>query len=510
MFSDRYMERLQNANVSDIQQSTAKKLAKEMAEAQEDEQKWRNLSSIIKTAIKVVDPTGGVGSLVADNIIDPIGRNVFDQGASPEDIKLSKNYQIFGGKEALGTTREGLEQSIDDYKSRQLQNSLLSFVGSQAGESIGKWTQDKIFGGKNLKLQKEALKMQNEKGVGKGTQFIADSLEEGAGSEWADSFNSGRTQLSELSKLIKSKIDNLIKSSPEDSWQWGGKARPLMADGKPYTIFDDPLTATNVWSNQLLPEKNTYEQGGIVQKYENGGDVTYNLLGQEVDSGAGGSGQGGQYYQELLAQAQAYKARTGDTEIDRAISDLQSPFENWRKMGAEAATKYLGDRSSYEGSMHGLIEEGGEGIKNFLRNPAMADVVNKAAMEDENALSKLVEALVLQRPELRAKTNEELRTAIKRVLPAAGVDLYGQGYKDVLAEGETTLEGLTGKAQQLRAGVATQKATSGIRTPGSVDTISKGLYKGAEDTYAGMQKGIQSSFDESFGTLENVFLKDFG
>ena len=128
-------------------------------------------------------------------------------------------------------------------------------------------------------------------------------------------------------------------------------------------------------------------------------------------------------------------------------------------------------------------------------------MVEKARAGSGGALENLIEMLRQSRPDLE-KTNEELRVSLRKILPK--MDLYGEGYQDVLAGAETTLEGLTGQAQAARGQQATQQATSGIRRPGTAGTISEALYTGAEDVYAGMQKGIQGEFDKEFGDFEKM------
>ena len=161
-------------------------------------------------------------------------------------------------------------------------------------------------------------------------------------------------------------------------------------------------------------------------------------------------------------------------------------------------------------NVRGLMATGstGKGINDFLRTPAVANLVNNARSGDQEAMRKLIEMSRQSLPELRNIPHADLEGEFKKSL--TNIDLYGQGYKDVLSGTETTLEGLQTGAQGARAQAASGAATSGIRTGGGgfkgAESISEGLHSQAGQEYGKMQKGIQSSYDESFGGLETAIL----
>ena len=150
----------------------------------------------------------------------------------------------------------------------------------------------------------------------------------------------------------------------------------------------------------------------------------------------------------------------------------------------------------------------GEGINEFLRTPAVAQQVNQAVAGNEGAMENLVEMARQMIPEYANSHNKDIRKALETNLTS--IDLYGQGYQDVLSGTQTTLEGLQTSAQGARAQASSGAATSGIRTGGGgfrgADSISENLYAQAGEAYSGMQKGIQSEFDESFGGFETSIL----
>jgi len=450
-----YLERLMGANIGDIQSSAAEKLAESQRKTKKKEGGFRSFTNLLKGGFKFIDPTGGILGGILDTVVDPIGRGL-GYGGKATDIKLDEDYQIFGGKEALETARGGFEDSLSDYRQSSLMNALLGFGGSKVGGAL----LDKMPKGKWDWL-----------GVGGDNILPADT-----------------TNLN---------IGDIIKNP------------------NPLDTRNIKITATGAgssqggWWDKLFGKSNVgrsggrgYEQGGMVQKYEDGGIV------QEYQ-------EGGQIQRMIPAK----KDSEGNvTEAAYPVWDTYSYDEtgytktatglktnpNLQTVTISQMEKYRSaERQETVGASY--METTSEiGLNEFLRTPAVAEQLRQARAGNEGALSNLIEMLRQQRPELANKTNKQLRKALSKILPE--IDLYGEDYQETLAGGETTLEGLVGEAQKIRGQVATQEATSGIRTPGSEDTISEGLYTGAEDVYAGMQKDIQTGFEKEFDPLASAFV----
>lgn len=429
-----------------VKQRISESLAKKMAKAQKKESKWRGLSSVLKTVANVALP--GVGGAILGAAIDPIGRH-FGAGARKSDIKASGDENIFGGRKAFKTARTGLQDAIDDYKQKNITNSILGYAGSAlGGAALEKWgggLKDALgFGGKNPALQQQALNMQNAQGAGRGTGFIMDSLEEGVGSEW---------------------------------------------------------------SGTGLTEMYGYEQGGMVQKYENGGGVQQNAQKKRTQFKNVRVEPDNPYNKEMkkvmidVWDTYQYDGinwnKTGTSETNPNYQNLtQGQMDKWRD---EGRTENVG--SSYMATQ-------GEGINEFLRTPAVAAQINQARAGNAGAMENLVEMARQMVPEYANMKNKDIRGALEKNL--THVDIYGQGYQDVLSSGQTTLEGLQTNVQGARAQASSGAATSGIRTGGGgfrgADSISENLYAQVGDTYSGMQKNIQDEFDESFGGFETSIL----
>ena len=145
------------------------------------------------------------------------------------------------------------------------------------------------------------------------------------------------------------------------------------------------------------------------------------------------------------------------------------------------------------------------GLQEFLRTPMLANLINSARSGNQKALMDIVTIVKQSRPEIAA-SNQELMESIKKGLPK--IDIYGEGYEQVLSQTDSALTGLTQRAQAQRANVASQAAQSGIRTGSGgfrgADAISEGLYRGTEDVYSKMQQGIQDEFDKSFVDFERL------
>ena len=471
-----------DALIGDSQKASAKILAGQDRAFKKKEGRYQLGKSLLKSLVQFV-PGGKLISSGIDTIGDSILRNL-GFGGDPDKFKLSGKNLAFGGEEAVGTMKEGAQDYLDMARERSITNALASLVSY----GLDKGWDDKIgdmlgFGGKNTALQKEALKLQNTRGAGMGTQTIMDSLEEGAGGEWAasaglgfadPSLNFGRTQIEGLSRFIDPKNTNLLIPTTIDS------VRDSMID-KAVDAGTDPTT---LWLEQLM-NPGAYEQSGMVQKYQGGGQVAQTTSRKLVD------GQWVNTWDTYEYDGFNWNKTQSQLEENPGLTNMtHSEMANYRDptRTKDVSSQYMDDPSEH-------------GIQEFLRTPAVAALVEKARAGSDGALENLVELIRQSRPEI-AQSNEALRASIKKILPK--MDLYGEGYQDVLAGAETTLEGLVGKAQTARGQRATQQATSGIRRPGTTGAISEALYTGAEDVYAGMQRDIQGEYDESFGDFEKM------
>ena len=280
----------------------------------------------------------------------------------------------------------------------------------------------------------------------------------------------------------------LMDKMPKGKWDWLG----VGGDNPPVRGGTGPAPGVH-----RIPAAPTYAQGGMVQKYQNGGNVEPRVKittkDKEMDDGT--------------TQSQSYFDVYNYNGVDWVHNPGESGWSNTNQYSTitqdEMDTYRSEERTADVGSQY-MATTSEVGLNEFLRTPAVANLVEQARAGNEGAMSNLVEMLRQQRPEMADKTNEELRTSLGKILP--NIDLYGEGYQETLAGGATALERLTGKAQAARGQAATQKATSGIRTPGSGDTISEALYAGAEDIYSGMQKDIQTGFKKEFDPLAAMFV----
>ncbi len=421
--------------IGDSQKASAKILAKQERAFKKKEGRFQLGKSLLSTLAQFV-PGGKLISSGIDIIGDPIARSL-GAGGDPDKFKLSGKNLAFGGEEAVGTMKEGAQDYLDMAREKSITSGLTSLASYGMNKGLGDKFKD-MFG-------KTSPLPSNTTGLN-----VGDILE----TPYSD-------------KNIKiSAINNLIGAE----------------GNKPNSWIDMLFRPSEVQRSGGMG----YEQGGMVQKYQEGGQVK-----RTKTSGWGES-------QETTTVWDTYeydginwnKTGTG-LETDPGLTNMTlQQMANYRseERTAGVRSQYMDDPSEH-------------GIQEFLRTPAVASLVEKARGGSAGALENLVEMVRQARPEVD-KSNAELRESLKKILPK--MDLYGEGYQDVLAGAETTLEGLTGKAQEARGQKATQQATSGIRRPGTEGTISEALYTGAEDVYAGMQRDIQGEYDESFGDFEKM------
>ena len=522
-----FAARLAQANVGDIKTSASNKLADSMAAAQKKESKWRGLSSLIKTGANLLMP--GVGGFLTSSLIDPIGRK-FGAGADRGDIQLDENYQIFGGREAIGTARQGLTDNISNYKQKSFQDALVGFGESTAGGAM---------------LEKWGGGLKDSLGFGGGLPNIGTTGAEAGNYADAvgDLYNPAPPGTYAQGGMVNGFLDKLLR--PSEVQRSGGKGYGSIANkdslidrlrGEYYTdqetgitdlgkslatpweqhlrlgggeskYFDDESSFMESLGDFKSKYGKLYEQGGMVQKYEKGGQIA----------------------RQTWRTNQVKNEETGQMENVRNKTTVYDTYDydgiNWNKTGtsnnqdpqrnimtkAEMDNYRSEDRTKNVGSqyMEGTSEVG---INEFLKTPATAALVDRARSGDEGAMENLIEMLRQQRPEMADKSNEELRLALGKTLTS--VDLYGQGYQDVLGKTDQTLSGMNKGVQGARAGMASQAATSGIRTGTGgfkgESSLSEGLYNQVGQEYKNMQRGIQDEFEGSFGGLESSFLTDFG
>jgi len=519
-----------------VKERISESLAKKMAKAQKKEGKWRGLQSVLKTVANVALP--GVGGAILGAAIDPIGRH-FGAGARPSDIKATGDENIFGGRKAFKTARGGLQDAIDAYKQKNITSSILGFAGSEVGgAALEKWgggLKDALgFGGNNPALQQQALNMQNVQGAGgttgSGTGLIMDSLEGGVGGEWSipgdiptDTFGASLPQMPTSTNMGGFNLLDSIKKVPESGLNLPTSTTlesimPALQRGTDFSSsnFENILSQINpVQASSNISQDNsifnrymsnismeemglsptTFEQGGMVQKYQEGGQIKRTERKFNHDTN--------KWDTTTVWDTYTYdginwnKTETGLTEDPGKTNMTKDQMDKWRD---EGRTENVG--SSFMATQ-------GEGINDFLRTPAVANLVNQAKAGNAGAMENLVEMARQMIPEYAKKHNKDIRKALETNLTS--IDLYGQGYQDVLSGTQTTLEGLQTGAQGARAKASSGAATSGIRTGGGgfrgADSISENLYAQAGEAYSGMQKGIQSEFDESFGGFESSILK---
>ncbi len=492
--------------IRDSQMKSARELARQQRREAKKESRFGFAKSLLKTGLQFVPGVGKVLSAGVDIIGDPIARSL-GAGADADDINLSGGNLAFGGEQSAKDARIGLKDYLDSAK----QGSMLSGVTSLVSYGLDKGLDNKFgdmigLGGKNPELQQKALMQQDiETGVGMGTQTIMDSLEEGVGSEWS---GTGLKQMMgyEQGGMVKGK-DSLLSrlreqyfTDPKTGITDLGKSLEtpweahLRVGGGKSKYFDNEESFMESL-NRL--QGNKFEQGGMVQKYEDGGEVAYKRIWKSpVTQGYGPDKEtiepAGWSYQKYVYDGLDWSVSGGklDSLPSGAKTLTQSQMDSYRseQRTQDVSSTYMSDPTEH-------------GIQEILKSPQLYSQVEAARAGNEGALANILEMVRQARPDLKG-SNEALTASIKKILP--NIDLYGQGYQDVLAKGQSALEGLTGQAQQLRGQEATQMATSGIRRPGAQSSISEGLYSGAEDVYSGMQRGIQGEFDKSFGEFDDM------
>jgi hypothetical protein len=251
----------------------------------------------------------------------------------------------------------------------------------------------------------------------------------------------------------------------------------------------------------LNPTKNIYEQGGMVKKYVEGG---------EVDP----------YKSQIARHQNVYDPETETWDMGTVYDTYAYDGVNWQKTGtvddnpnftpmsSEQMAQYRSEDRTIDVGARFMATQGG-GINEFLRSPKVANLINQARTGDNWAMENLVELARQSVPELANKTNEDLRTQFKKTL--THIDLYGDDYKGVMGDTSKTLGEFQDTAQTTRAKTSSMAALSGIRTgTGGFrgdKSISENLYSQIGDEYSNMQKGIKSGFEDSFGAFEQALLQ---
>jgi len=442
--------------IRDSQIKSARELARQQRQEAKEESRFGFAKNLLKTGLQFVPGVGKILSAGVDIIGDPIARRL-GAGADADDIKLSGGNLAFGGEQSAKDARIGLKDYLDSAKQGSILSGVTSLVSYGLDKGLDKKMFDGEFKGDNLQYEK----------------YLDDFLLEGKDG------------------TLLEKISDNIQDFGGNIQDFGGKASSMIAD-KGSSIMDY-FTSMDAFPHLAK----SYEQGGMVQKYENGGQVAY----MKRTTPPKFQGYGPDRY-EVEPGSTVYDTYTYDglnwNKTEEGLDALpsggklitQSEIDNYRseQRTQDVSSTYMSDPTEH-------------GIQEILKSPQLYSQVEAARAGNEGALANILEMVRQARPDLEG-SNEALTESIKKILP--NIDLYGQGYQDVLAEGATTLKGLTEEATGLRAKEATQRATSGIRTPGAQSSISEGLYSGAEDVYSGMQRGIQGEFDKSFNEFDDM------
>jgi len=527
--------------IRDSKVKSARELARQQRQEAKEESRFGFGKSLLKTGLQFIPGVGKLLSAGVDIIGDPIARS-FGAGADADDIKLSGGNLAFGGEQSAKDMREGLQ----DYLKSAKEGSISSGLTSLASYGLDKgW--DKSIGG-IFKDTKEHGNLTDaiarETGIGGGAYAKKVAGASGKGDalyeNYLDKFFEGQDfdvtsdmlsrsipqtgsmykgiEESLMDKAVQtlgsqelrkgSILDSIQKVSdsglnlPQGVSQMGRYAEggthnlqdvinSLMKNPSDARYLDDLGYTPEMLKNYAFSKMPSLEQGGMVQKYQEGGAVPPRVLidtrDKEMDDG---TTQKQSYYTTYTYDGLNWNKGQGSWENPGYDKITQNEMDNYRseQRTQDVSSTYMSDPTEF-------------GIQEILKTPQLYSQVEAARRGSEGALANILEMIKQARPDLEG-TNEALTASIKKILP--NIDLYGQGYQDVLAGGQSTLEGLTGQAQQLRGQEATQMATSGIRRPGAQSTISEGLYSGAEDVYSGMQRGIQGEFDKSFGEFDDM------
>jgi len=446
--------------IRDSKIKSARELARQQRREQKEESRFGFAKSLLKTGLQFVPGVGKLLSAGVDIIGDPIARS-FGAGADADDIKLSGGNLAFGGEQDAKDMRAGLQDYLKSAKEGSISSGLTSLVSYGLDKGLDKKMFDGEFKGDNLQYEK----------------YLDDFLLEGKDG------------------TLLEKVSDSIQDFGGNIQDFGGKASKMIAN-KGSSIMDY-FTSIDAFPHLAK----SYEQGGMVQKYENGGQVAYmkrtTPTTYKWDSSSGFNKRVVDMAGETVYDTYTYNG-TSWNKTEEGLDALpsggklitQKQMDNYRseQRTQDVSSTYMSDPTEF-------------GIQEILKSPQLYSQVEAARAGNEGALANILEMVRQSRPDLEG-SNEALTASIKKILP--NIDLYGQGYQDVLAEGATTLKGLTEQATGMRAQEATQRATSGIRRPGAQSNISEGLYSGAEDVYSGMQRGIQGEFDKSFGEFDDM------
>ena len=454
--------------IGDSQKASSKILAGQGRAFKKKEGRFQLGKSIFNTLAQFV-PGGKAIKAGMDIIGDPILRSL-GFGGDASKFNLSGKNIAFGGVDAAKDMRTGARDYLDMARERSITSGITSLASFGLDKGWDKKLGD-MFGGNKLSQQEIGTSLAKE---AISTPLVGDAVTATAGGE---GYN----------------ILDIIKDTQKESSQegWLDKlSMPAMPSIMKYLKQDE--YDQDYWDGQFgaFPSSKMnprYEQGGMVQEYQEGGQIKRMMPAKYTGAGS--------QKREISAAYPVWDTYTYDgINWNKAAIGLETN-PNLPNMTKDQMNKYRDEGRTADVSSQYMDDSSEHGIQEFLRTPAVFGLVEKARAGDAYALENIIEMLRQSRPDLD-KTNNELRESLKKILP--DMDLYGEGYQAVLAEGATTLDSLTETATGLRAEEATQKATSGIRTPGTENTISEGLYKGAESVYSGMQKGIKGEFDKSF------------
>jgi len=432
---------LMKSRVNDLNIASSRKLAEQQKATAKKEGWFDMVTGGIKTGLNLLLP--GTGNIVGA-FVDPIARAA-GLGADPSDIDLSERYEMFGGKEAETTTREGLEEAIKKKSSQSLINSIVGFAGGELG--------GKLLGGIGDKLGVTAL-----------DQGLSGAL----------------TDVTEHGNLSDALARNL-------GWGGAGYAASTTAQG----LADNPWLLDEGWAN-----------GGRIPKYQDGGEVAPYQWDKYADEGKkvytqttteshGGRNRRNVYKTYTLTNGQWIK--TGATATGKKVSSLPRITDSGRE--EDVQERYMATDSE-------------SGMNEFLRSPQTAALVQRARGGDETAYYDLVEIARQQRPELQNKSSNEIINELKEILPNIDIygsgyqEILAEGDK-ALESGTSTAEGLRAKEQSEMAIAGVQKPGGEDAISEKLYSQQEDVYAGMQTEIEKEQAKQFGSLSATFETLSS-------